>query len=375
MHNGGLLCDRRHSEATPSIKPKLSMPLTRCAIANSGNYGGTHQGSVPTPLFCASSTIILKPGKTPPKAGVNNENDATAINKEEDEETIEHSGKCISIGNGKYEFWDTPSALVGRGSYGIVFRGTQLSRRKPVAVKRMWRMNVRPDELEAMKCVHNENLVSLLDVCLDVNDTISYLVMELCDTDLDRHLKDSSCGHLESADIRVVVESVARGYFALYEKHIVHRDIKPQNILLLYNKFSDKNERRIHNAKITDFGVSRVLADENMGLCNVAGTLLFMAPEVGANLVAVSEYDHRADMWSIGCLFFQCSSGFTPFDEASLCRLFLHCACGNFDGYEVPELPPETEPAFRLLICSLLQIDSVKRPTPRQLLDAAERLS
>ena len=57
-------------------------------------------------------------------------------------------------------------------------------------------------------------------------------------------------------------------------------DIKPQNILLLYNKFSDKNGRRIHNAKITDFGVSRVLADENMGLCNVAGTLLFMAPEV-----------------------------------------------------------------------------------------------
>jgi serine/threonine protein kinase len=50
-------------------------------------------------------------------------------------------------------------------------------------------------------------------------------------------------------------------------------------------------------AQITDFGVSRVLADEHMGLCNVAGTLLFMAPEVGANLVAISEYDHSADMW------------------------------------------------------------------------------
>jgi serine/threonine protein kinase len=168
-----------------------------------------------------------------------------------------------------------------------------------------------------------------------------------------------------------VVESIARGYFALFTKHIVHRDMKPQNILLLY-KLPDKKERRICNAKITDFGVSRVLADEHMGLCNVAGTLLFMAPEVGANLVAISEYDHRADMWSIGCLLFQCLSGSTPFDEASLCRLFLHCACGNFDGYEVPELPPETETSLRLLICSLLQIDSTKRPTPRQLLDAAE---
>jgi hypothetical protein len=67
----------------------------------------------------------------------------------------------------------------------------------------MWRVNVRPDELEAMKCVRNENLVSLLDVCDDVNDSISYLVMELCDTDLDRHLKETPCGHLERAeDIR-----------------------------------------------------------------------------------------------------------------------------------------------------------------------------
>jgi hypothetical protein len=39
--------------------------------------------------------------------------------------------------------------------------------------------------------------------------------------------------------------------------------------------------------------------------------------------------------FSIGCLLFQCLSGFTPFSEASLCRLFLHVACGNFDGYEV----------------------------------------
>ncbi|KAL7079062.1 hypothetical protein ACQ4LE_001494 [Meloidogyne hapla] len=375
MQGGGLLCDRRHSEATPSIKPKRSMPLTRCAIVNS-NYGGsvgTYQESVPTSLFCTPpSAIILKSRKTAPlKTSANSENDPKAMEEEENEETIEHSGKCISIGNGKYEFWDTPSALVGRGSYGIVFRGTHVSCYQPVAIKRMWRINVRPDELEAMKCVHNENLVKLLDVCDDVSDAISYLVMELCDNDLDRHLKETPCGHLESVDFRVVVESIARGYFALYEKHIVHRDLKPQNILLVY-KFFDKNQRRICNAKITDFGVSRVLADEHMGLCNVAGTLLFMAPEVGANLVAVSEYDHRADMWSIGCLFFQCASGFTPFDESSLCRLFLHCAGGNFDGYEVPELPRETENAFRSLICSLLQIDSAKRPTPRQLLDAAE---
>jgi hypothetical protein len=98
-----------------------------------------------------------------------------------------------------FQFWDTPTSLLGRGSYGvsripallefieyfpspmqIVFRGVRLPQRQPVAIKRMWRVNVRPDELEAMKCVRNGNLVALLDVYEEPLEEISYLVMELC---------------------------------------------------------------------------------------------------------------------------------------------------------------------------------------------------
>ena len=65
----------------------------------------------------------------------------------------------------------------------------RLPQRQPVAIKRMWRVNVRPQELEAMKCVRNECLVALLDVCEEPREPVSYLVMELCDNDLDKHLR------------------------------------------------------------------------------------------------------------------------------------------------------------------------------------------
>lgn len=77
--------------------------------------------------------------------------------------------------------------------------------------------------------------------------------------------------------------------------------------------------------------------------------------------------------FSIGCLLFQCLMGQTPFDECSLCRLFLHCAGGNFDGYEMPDLT--TEGIGKPLICSLLQIDRAKRATPKGLLEAAEAMA
>uniref|UniRef100_A0A915CSN3 Protein kinase domain-containing protein n=1 Tax=Ditylenchus dipsaci TaxID=166011 RepID=A0A915CSN3_9BILA len=182
--------------------------------------------------------------------------------------------------------------------------------------------------------------------------------MELCHTDLDRHLRWKAVdGRLGAEELKTVIRSIATGYYALYEKHIVHRDIKPQNILLNYD-----SRASIVTAKLTDFGVSRVLAEEGK-LCNVAGTLFFMSPEVGANLVKLCEYDHKADMWSIGCVIYECHTGNMPFNECSLCRLFLNCAGGNYEAYELPSLPKHTDHQLELLIASLLEVDREKRLT------------
>lgn len=99
------------------------------------------------------------------------------------------------------------------------------------------------------------------------------------------------------------MDNVIRGYKALYECCIVHRDIKPQNILIKYDPIG----RGFESAKISDFGISRILTEEQSeALSNVAGTFYYMAPEVGANLLRTCEYDYQVDMWSLGCLFYQC---------------------------------------------------------------------
>jgi len=145
-----------------------------------------------------------------------------------------------------YEYLDSSAALIGHGSYGIVFRGVDRGSHSVVAIKKMARWNVKPEELATMKRVRNPNLVSLIDVC-DEGDDLTFLVMELCDNDLDRHLRRCATdGRLGMSELGNVIGSIAKGYYALYQQRIIHRDIKPQNILLLYSPI----DGGIVNAKV-----------------------------------------------------------------------------------------------------------------------------
>lgn len=125
-----------------------------------------------------------------------------------------------------------------------------------------------------------------------------------------RHFDSLSSVH-SLCKFRRLIDNIARGYNALYECCIVHRDIKPQNILV---KYCSHDGNLFDTAKISDFGISRILTDEeNEALSNVAGTLHYMAPEVGANILRTCEYGHEVDMWSLGCVFYQCITGKVTF--------------------------------------------------------------
>lgn len=107
----------------------------------------------------------------------------------------------------------------------------------------------------------------------------------------------------------LVMQNLAFGYYALFKENIIHRDIKSQNVLLVLSP----NGNGIQIAKLTDFGVCRVLEDADGKLSNIAGTFLTMAPEVGANILKTCEYGSAVDVWSIGCVLYQCLTGHVRF--------------------------------------------------------------
>ena len=122
---------------------------------------------------------------------------------------------------------------------------------------------------------------------------------------------------------------------------------------------------------------------------------MYMAPEIGANLLASSQYDSQADMWSIGCVLYECInlevgrshnnkrrkknvSSQPPFDERGLCRLFLQAssADGGYNSYKAPTLRVDAARPkfFDQLIDALLAINPTSRLKPKQLLEATRRM-
>ncbi|CEF59596.1 Protein kinase domain and Serine/threonine-/dual specificity protein kinase, catalytic domain and Protein kinase-like domain-containing protein [Strongyloides ratti] len=291
-----------------------------------------------------------------------------------DEKNI-YSNQIITLKNNLYSYLQSLDNCLGQGSYGRVFKGTSSNislQYTNVAIKEMLSIYVNNNEMEIMKAVSSDFLVKLIDIYQDNNFYKTYLIMELCDSDLLQFLKANTI--LNENNLRTVIDNVVRGYHVLFKNKIVHRDIKPQNILIMIDK---NNSQNIISSKITDFGISRIMEINEDGaeisqLTNVAGTFHYMAPEVGVNLLHVSMYNYPVDIWSMGCVFYECLMGKLPFDEKEICRLFLYAAGKNYEAYEKPSFSSNLYHDYQELISQMLEINDRDRITPTKLFEFIE---
>ncbi|CAF1046448.1 unnamed protein product [Rotaria sordida] len=260
-----------------------------------------------------------------------------------------------TIGDYQYSKRD----LIGHGAFAIVFLGhSKSSPEQQVAIKQITKKQLAKSQsllekeikiLKELTKLKHENLVALLD-CKESQNNV-YLVMEFCNGgDLADYLQSRQT--LSEDTIAIFFRQIAAAIRACHEHSVVHRDLKPQNILLSH---PDKNDQRVQDVilKIADFGFARFLSDGVMAgtLC---GSPMYMAPEVIRSL----QYDGKADLWSIGTIMYQCLTGKAPF-QAQTPQALKQFYERNVNL--APSIPPSTSRELTDLIVRILKRNPKER--------------
>jgi streptogramin lyase len=203
-----------------------------------------------------------------------------------------------------------PEELVGQGGMGVVYRARDLRLKRVVALKLMApelatdeRFRERfAREAELAMSLEHPNVVPIHDA--GELDGRLYLVMRFVEgTDLRALLRDE--GALEPRRALAIVGKVANALDAAHAKGLVHRDVKPSNVLL------DADE----HVYLADFGLTRPFGSGAAGPTDgrSLGTPAYLAPEQ----IEGGEIDGRTDVYSLGCLLYECLTGAPPFAASS----------------------------------------------------------
>jgi hypothetical protein len=264
-------------------------------------------------------------------------------------EFLEPSSQPGSLGRlGHHEVLE----VRGRGGFGIVVRAFDENLHRMVAIKVLAPELAATSparkrflrEARAGARVRHGNVVHIYAV---EERPLPYLVMEYVPGQTLQARLDQ-VGPLEVPDVLKIGGQIARGLAAAHEQGLIHRDIKPGNILL-----EDGVEPRV---KITDFGLARAADDASLSQSGViAGTPLYMAPEQAKG----EPHDPRADLFSLGSVLYTMASGRPPFRAASALAVLKRVA------EDTPRPINQIIPEVPQWLCNLIARLHAKDPAQR----------
>jgi Protein kinase domain len=195
-------------------------------------------------------------------------------------------------------------------------------------------------ELEILRMVNHKNVVRLYDL-FDTADKL-YLVLEFMPGGHLFQVLSNTKMHYTEERASVILRDVMEGLSYLHERGIVHRDVKPENVLTTSTTWP-------FTTKLADFGLSNFLAPTTGVLDSKVGTPYFVAREI----VTTESYNTLADMWSVGVLMYQMLSSRLPF-EGSQTKSVLFAILGGEYSFPSPEfdaISPEAKDLITKLIC------------------------
>ncbi|KAI3835347.1 hypothetical protein MKW98_020463 [Papaver atlanticum] len=185
---------------------------------------------------------------------------------------------------------------IGEGTYGVVYKARDRVTNETIALKKI-RLEQEDEgvpstairEISLLKEMQHDNIVRLQDVVH--SEKRLYLVFEYLDLDLKKHM--DSCPEL-AKDPRLVKRflfQILRGISYCHSHRVLHRDLKPQNLLI---------DRRTNSLKLADFGLARAFGIPVRTFTHEVVTLWYRAPEI---LLGSRHYSTPVDIWSVGCIF------------------------------------------------------------------------
>ncbi|KAJ7720914.1 other/ULK/ULK protein kinase [Mycena metata] len=258
---------------------------------------------------------------------------------------------------------------IGKGSFATVYKGYHEDNHHPVAIKTVLRQKLSAklfenlqSEIQILKSLSHRHITKLIDIVR--TDRNIYLIMEYCaGGDLTNYIKKRGrvesleyipsegaapqyyphprTGGLDEIVVRSFLRQLARALKFLRHRNLIHRDVKPQNLLL--NAPPPEELARGHPLgvpilKVADFGFARSLPNAMMAetLC---GSPLYMAPEI----LRYQKYDAKADLWSVGAVLYEMAVGKPPFRAANHIELLKKIE--HSKGIKFPDEDPKSQSA------------------------------
>ncbi len=248
------------------------------------------------------------------------------------------------------------TALLGRGGMGAVYKGTQKSLDRPVAIKILSNQLDAADasfaerfknEARSMAKLKHPGIVGVYDFG-ETPDGMLYIVMEFIEgTDVAKMI--SKKGRLHTDHAMAITAHVCDALAYAHERGIIHRDIKPANIMVGYDGV----------VKVADFGLAKMSHDNRSGLTQsgmAMGTLHYMAPEA---LMLGSSVDQRADIYAVGVMLYQMLTGKLPQGLFEMPSLQVKGLDPRYDGIISKALREDREVRYSNALAMRLDLDAI----------------
>ncbi|MFO0592931.1 MAG: serine/threonine-protein kinase [Polyangiaceae bacterium] len=260
--------------------------------------------------------------------------------------------------------------ILGKGGMGVVYEAEDTALRRQVALKLTTVRNPLADdesdqrreerflrEASINAQIAHPNVVTIYDYGRgEVGvESFCYIAMELLGGETLGHRMRRTRGPLPVTELLPIFTQIARGLRAAHSRGLVHRDLKPDNIMLT------PGEDGVDVARILDFGLAKDTKDDAEQALTDAGTVMgtpeYMAPEQ----VLAHEVDARTDLYAFGCLLFECVSGAPPYRNSNPIRVASSHVCEPTPPLKTPPGSPKPSTQLAELVQKLME----KKPEDR----------